>query len=149
MHICCKTLVGLHGWMSCNKFVGCCGTTCPPLGSCGLHIKWVQNCFTASDIPTVMRVAAATGWDFHKFFDDTQDHLTYVWLASESMQKCLHTFSVGMLVAAEGKTFVQIGTVQSIPPNPTERSSITVQWMRQQKAPHKSRWLRFLSHQQM
>lgn len=48
-----------------------------------------------------------------------------------------------MLVATEGKTFVQIGTVQSIQPNPTEFSSIIVQWMQQQKAPHKSRWLRF------
>ncbi len=31
----------------------------------------------------------------------------------------------------------------AIPPNPDLASQITVQWMAPEKAPHKSKWLRF------
>ena len=47
----------------------------------------------------------------------------------------------GMLVAMQGSTFVRIGTVQVIPADP--HNDVTVQWMEQERAPHKPKWLRY------
>jgi len=50
---------------------------------------------------------------------------------------------VGMLVAVQGSTFVQVGTVQAIPAHPNSDSKVTVHWMEQERAPHKPKWLRY------
>ncbi len=50
---------------------------------------------------------------------------------------------VGMLVATGEGAFPRIGTVEAIPPNPSLESPLTVHWMEQEKAQHKSKWLRF------
>ena len=49
----------------------------------------------------------------------------------------------GMLIAVAKKAFPLIGVVIKIPLRPTEDSVIDVQWMEQEKAKHKSKWLRF------
>ena len=50
---------------------------------------------------------------------------------------------VGMLVAVQGSTFVQVGTVQAIPADPNSDIKVTVHWMEQERAPHKPKWLRY------
>ncbi len=50
---------------------------------------------------------------------------------------------VGMLVATHGVAFPRIGMVQAIPPNATETSQLSIQWMEHERAPHMPRWLRF------
>ncbi len=50
---------------------------------------------------------------------------------------------VGMLVAVQEAAFVQIGTVQAIPPDPHNDTLVTVHWMEQERAPHKPKWLRY------
>ncbi len=50
---------------------------------------------------------------------------------------------VGMLVAAQDASFVQVGTVQAIPPEPHSNTEVTVHWMEQERAPHKPKWLRY------
>ena len=48
-----------------------------------------------------------------------------------------------MLVAVKGQSFPQIGKVTYIPDSPTLESSLQVQWLQQEKATHKPKWLRF------
>ncbi len=55
----------------------------------------------------------------------------------------LKELQVGMLVATEGVAFPQVGKVQVIPPNSGAATPITVQWMEQERAPHKPKWLRY------
>ena len=49
---------------------------------------------------------------------------------------------VGTLIAAPGNNFPKVGKVLSIPPNPTIESIIKIQWMGQERAPHKPKWMR-------
>ena len=49
----------------------------------------------------------------------------------------------GMLVAVKGELFPQIGIVKSIPHTATLESSIEVEWLQQERAPHKPTWLGF------
>ena len=49
---------------------------------------------------------------------------------------------VGALIAIAGINFPKVGEVLSIPPNPSLDSDIDVQWMNQERAPHKPRWQR-------
>ena len=61
------------------------------------------------------------------------------------MDNCdvMKELQVGMLVAVQGSTFVQVGTVQAIPADPNSDSKVTVHWMEQERAPHKPKWLRY------
>jgi len=52
---------------------------------------------------------------------------------------------VGMLVATAGATTARVGTVKDIAPNPSYELQITIHWMEQERAPHKSKWLRYFS----
>ena len=47
-----------------------------------------------------------------------------------------------MLIAVPGGTFPKVGRVQTIPPNPSVETEISVHWMIHERAPHKPKWLR-------
>ena len=49
---------------------------------------------------------------------------------------------VGMLVAIDDNSFPKVGKVAAIPPNHSLDSSISIQWLVQERAPHKPKWLR-------
>ena len=49
---------------------------------------------------------------------------------------------VGMLVAIGENSFPKVGKVAAVSPNPSLDSKINVQWMVQERAPHKPRWQR-------
>jgi hypothetical protein len=50
---------------------------------------------------------------------------------------------IGMLIAVTGKDRMpKVGRVHAIPPNFTYDSSIPIQWMIQERAPHKPKWMR-------
>lgn len=57
----------------------------------------------------------------------------------------LKDLEVGMLVAAEAQQghFPRIGRVLSIPPEPTMDTPLSIDWMVQENAAHKPKWLRF------
>ena len=48
----------------------------------------------------------------------------------------------GMLIAIEENSFPRLGKVIQIPTNRTMESSIEVEWLIQETAPHKPKWLR-------
>jgi len=47
-----------------------------------------------------------------------------------------------MLIAADDNGFPKVGKVVAIPPNVSLESRLQIQWMVQERAPHKSKWLR-------
>ena len=55
-------------------------------------------------------------------------------MENQDIVKDLHP---GMLVAIKGPSFPQVGTAVAIPSNPAMNTSFDVQWMQQERAPHK------------
>ena len=52
---------------------------------------------------------------------------------------------VGMLIAIADSDIARVGKVLAIPSNISLDSNITIQWMVQERAPHKPKWQRFLN----
>ena len=47
-----------------------------------------------------------------------------------------------MLVTVALNNFPRVGQVTAIPPDPSLESTISIQWMIQERAPHKPKWQR-------
>ena len=58
-------------------------------------------------------------------------------------QNILQDLAVGAMIAAKGDNFPRVGRVTEIPSNPNYQSEVEVDWYRQERAPHKPRWLRY------
>ena len=52
---------------------------------------------------------------------------------------------VGMLIAIADSDIARVGKVLAIPSNISLDSNITIQWMVQERAPHKPKWQRFFN----
>ena len=52
---------------------------------------------------------------------------------------------VGMLIAIADSDIARVGKVLAIPSNISLDSNITIQWMVQERVPHKPKWQRFLN----